>query len=100
MGYTSATNKYCSYQNDVYQSRKNEFKTAEECLQKCTADPKCVSAEWYGSSPTECDLSSTCTMDDVKDAPPSYGIVFYAKHGGEISPFDDGHDDVVVVHGR
>ena len=62
--YRSVKDKYCKSQNDIYESPldgSSPIKSAEGCMNKCTADPKCVSAEWYAASPLQCDLSSTCT---------------------------------------
>merc|ERR1719247_2534166 len=77
--YTSMPNKFCPGRNELFESKLGVFKSADECKKKCTDDPKCVSAEWFGDNPTQCDTSSTCTSDKVVDAPRSYGVVIYVK---------------------
>ena len=99
--FTSIPDKYCVVQNDIYESPMNSIRTAEECKQKCLYDPKCVSAEWYGSTPTQCDLSSTCNAENAITAPYSYRVVLFVKQStpatGSISKYKP---IVIDVRGR
>ena len=77
--YQAISHKFCKGQNDLFESKLGVLKSADECKKKCTDNPKCVSAEWYGSDPTQCDTSSTCTTKNMEDAPKNYGVVFFVK---------------------
>ena len=67
-GYTVATFKRCPHRSHYFAGKPNQFKNAKECVKKCTADPKCVSAEWYRVNPHMCYLSSVCTLDNALPA--------------------------------
>ena len=77
--YKEFPNKYCKGQNDLFQSKLGVMSSAAECKKKCTENPKCVSAEWYGSNPTQCDTSSTCTEKKLVSAPKAYGVISFVK---------------------
>merc|ERR1719247_1396047 len=77
--YTSMPNKFCPGRNELFESKLGVFKSADECKKKCTDDPKCVSAEWFGDDPTQCDTSSSCTSDRVVDAPRDYDMVIFVE---------------------
>ena len=77
--YTVIADKFCHRRNDVLKSSYSQIKTAKECLEKCSARPKCMAAEWYPSKPTQCDLSSTCTLDHARTAPKKWGVFLFIK---------------------
>merc|ERR1711939_905480 len=66
--YKMTKQKYCKNQNEIFESKDNEIKTAGDCLNMCTENKRCISAEWYEDNPTKCDLSSSCKLSDVQDA--------------------------------
>ena len=77
--YTVVADKFCHRRNDVFKSSYSQVKTIKECLEKCSARPKCVSAEWYPSRPYQCDLSSTCTLDHARSAPKKWNVYLFIK---------------------
>ena len=77
--YTVFADKCCHRRNDVLKSSYSQIKTVKECLQKCSAIPKCVAAEWYPKRPHQCDLSSTCTLDHARPAPKKWGVYLFVK---------------------
>ena len=77
--YEAMNDKWCKGQNDLFESKLGVFKSADECKKKCSDNPKCVSAEWFASDPTQCDTSSTCTTKNMEDAPKNFGVVLFVK---------------------
>ena len=77
--YTVVADKFCHRRNDVFKSSYSQVKTIKECLDKCSARPKCVSAEWYPNRPYQCDLSSTCTLDHARSAPKKWNVYLFIK---------------------
>ena len=72
-GYKTMTFKICD-PGSVYNADKaaGMFKTAKECVQKCTADPRCAAAEWFRSGvhestkQTHCYFSSDCPLNTTQ----------------------------------
>ena len=90
--YKAVPNKWCKGQNDLFESKLGAMKSAAECQKKCSENPKCVSAEWYGSHPTQCDTSSTCTTKNMVDAPKVYGVIFFVKQMASVTTAGHGTD--------
>ena len=90
--YQAISDKWCFKQNDLFESRLGIFTSADECKKKCTDNPKCVSAEWYGDDPTQCDTSSTCTTKNMEDAPKDYGVILFVKRKTIVTTAGHGTD--------
>ena len=44
-------------------------------MAKCTQVSSCIAADWFGTNPAECSISSECTLSKAVIAPTSWGIV-------------------------
>ena len=87
-GYRVATFKRCPHRSHYFAGKPNQFKNAKECVEKCTADPKCVSAEWYRVNPHMCYLSSVCTLENALPAGRVHReqVFLFVKQKSMISP--------------